>query len=45
MYEFNYHSPSSIDEGQSTTVSGTFTDPALGVGSETFTGLQQLFTN
>lgn len=31
-------SSSSINESQSVTVSGTFTDPALGVPSETFTG-------
>jgi len=28
----------SIDEGQSVTVTGSFTDPALGVGTETFSG-------
>ena len=28
----------SIDEGSSTTVTGTFTDPALGIATETFTG-------
>jgi hypothetical protein len=31
-------SAASIDEGQSVTASGTLTDPALGVATETFTG-------
>jgi len=31
-------SSASINEGQSVTASGTFTDPALGVATETFTG-------
>ncbi len=31
-------SPATIDEGQSVSVSGTFSDPALGVPSETFSG-------
>ncbi|NND75131.1 MAG: hypothetical protein HKN44_09000 [Ilumatobacter sp.] len=31
-------SATSIDEGDSVTVSGTYTDPALGVGTETFSG-------
>lgn len=31
-------SAASIDEGQSVTVTGSFTDPALGVGTESFTG-------
>jgi uncharacterized delta-60 repeat protein len=31
-------SAASIDESQSVTVSGTFTDPALGLSTETFTG-------
>lgn len=30
--------PQSINEGQSATVSGTFSDPALGVATEAFTG-------